>query len=96
MLTDGTVVLATSFNLGRVADPAGGSWYVENLTSDLAQKAWDIFQSIEASGGIVAALKSGLVQDEIAKVASVRATAIATGRMEITGVSAFPRLGDDG
>ena len=90
------IVCQEESNLGRVADPAGGSWYVENLTSDLAQKAWDIFQSIEASGGIVAALKSGLVQDEIAKVASVRATAIATGRMEITGVSAFPRLGDDG
>ncbi|MEQ1577592.1 MAG: methylmalonyl-CoA mutase family protein [Hyphomicrobium sp.] len=95
------IVCQEESNLGRVADPAGGSWYVENLTSDLAQKAWDIFQSIEAQsdktgGGIVAALKCGFVQDEIAKVAAARATAIATGRMEITGVSAFPKLGDDG
>lgn len=89
------IVCQEESNLGRVADPAGGSWYVENLTHDLAQKAWDIFQAIEANGGIAAALKSGFVQDEIAKVVSVRAAAIATGRMEITGVSAFPRLGDD-
>ncbi len=90
------IVCQEESNLGRVADPAGGSWYVENLTADLAQKAWDIFQSIEAEGGIVAALKSGFVQDAIGQVASARAAAIATGRMEITGVSAFPRLGDDG
>jgi len=90
------IVCQEESNLGRVADPAGGSWFVENLTNDLAQKAWDIFQSIEGQGGVVAALKSGFVQDEIAKVATVRAAAIATGRVEITGVSAFPKLGDDG
>ena len=90
------IVCQEESNLGRVADPAGGSWFVENLTNDLAQKAWDIFQTIEAKGGIAAALKSGFIQDEIAKVASTRASAIATGRMEITGVSAFPKLGDDG
>ena len=90
------IVCQEESNLGRVADPAGGSWFVENLTNDLAQKAWDIFQSIEAKDGIVAALKNGFIQDEISKVAAARATAIATGRMEITGVSAFPKLGDDG
>ncbi len=90
------IVCQEESNLGRVTDPAGGSWYVENLTNDLAQKAWDIFQSIEVQGGIVAALQSGFVQDEIAKISAARATAIATGRMEITGVSAFPKLGDDG
>lgn len=90
------IVLQEESNLGRVADPAGGSWYVENLTDDLARKAWDLFQQIESKDGIAAALVSGALQDEIAAVAEQRRQAIATGRVELTGVSAFPLLGDDG
>lgn len=95
------IVCQEESNLGRVADPAGGSWYIEKLTDDLARKAWALFQEIEAytSGnvrGMAAALASGFVQDEIAKSADARAKAIATGRGALTGVSAFPLLGDDG
>jgi len=90
------LVLQEESSLGRVADPAGGSWYVEKLTAELAAKAWAQFQDIEAKGGIVAALTSGSLQDDIARVAAARAKAIATGRLELTGVSAFPLLGDDG
>lgn len=90
------IVLQEESSLGRVADPAGGSWYVEKLTDDLARKAWDLFQQIESEGGIVPALASGSVQDEIAAVAERRRQDIATGRIELTGVSAFPLLGDDG
>ncbi len=82
--------------LGRVVDPAGGSWYIEKLTDDLAQKAWSLFQDIEKQGGMASALQSGYVQAEIAKSADTKAKAIATGRAELTGVSAFPILGDDG
>jgi methylmalonyl-CoA mutase len=90
------IVLQEESSLGRVADPAGGSWYVEKLTDDLARKAWELFQNIESKGGIAAALTSGALQDEIAAVAERRNKAIATGRVEVTGVSAFPLLGDDG
>ena len=90
------IVCQEESNLGRVADPAGGSWYVEQLTSDMTKKAWEIFQDIEARGGIVAGLTSGYVQEMIAKTADARAKAIATGKSEVTGVSAFPLLGDDG
>lgn len=90
------IVLQEESSLGRVADPAGGSWYVEKLTDDLARKAWELFQSIEAKGGMAAALTSGALQDEIASLAERRSKAIATGRIEVTGVSAFPLLGDDG
>ncbi len=90
------IVLQEESNLGRVIDPAGGSWYVEKLTSDLAEAAWTQFQAIEARGGMAAALTSGALQDEIAKVAATRARDIATGRIALTGVSAFPKLGDDG
>ena len=90
------IVLQQESNLGRVADPAGGSWYVEKLTDDLTRKAWEVFQEIEGRGGIAAALTSGAIQDEIAAVAERRGEAIATGRIELTGVSAFPLLGGDG
>ena len=90
------LVLQEESQLGRVADPIGGSWYVEKLTDELAQRAWTLFQDIEAEGGIIAALSSGGLQDDIAKIAETRARNIATGRVELTGVSVFPFLGDDG
>lgn len=90
------IVCQEESHLVRVADPAGGSWYVENLTDDMARKAWELFQDIEARGGMLAALRSGYIQDTIAKTAEARAKDIATMRQEITGVNAFPLLGDDG
>jgi methylmalonyl-CoA mutase len=90
------IVLQEEVALGRVVDPAGGSWYVERLTEDLARKAWELFQEIEAQGGMAAALRSGFVQDRIGAVAGARERDIASGRLELTGVSAFPLLTDDG
>ncbi len=89
-------VLLEEAGLGRVADPAAGSWYVERLSEQLAVKAWELFQAIEGRGGLGHALMAGSVQDELARAAAARAKLIATGRLELTGTSAFPRLGDDG
>ena len=90
------IVLQEESWLGRVLDPMGGSWYIENLTDELARVAWGFLQEIEGKGGIIAALDTGFVQDKIANDAAQRAKAIATGRHDLTGVSAFPLLGDDG
>ncbi|MFT3730012.1 MAG: methylmalonyl-CoA mutase subunit beta [Hyphomicrobium sp.] len=90
------IVCQEESHLGRVNDPAGGSWYVENLTDDMAKKAWEIFQDIEARGGLLASLLSGFIQQMIAKTADARAKSVATIRQELTGVNAFPLLGDDG
>lgn len=90
------IVLQEESWLGRVLDPMGGSWYIENLTDELAKVAWGFLQEIEGKGGIIAALDAGFVQDKIADDAAQRAKAIATGRRDLTGVSAFPLLGDDG
>ncbi|MFM2421648.1 MAG: hypothetical protein RL291_178, partial [Pseudomonadota bacterium] len=89
-------VLAEESALGRVADPAGGSFAIESLTDELARTAWGLFQEIEKGGGIVAALTSGALQKQIAAAAEKRARDIATGRIELTGSSTFPKLGDDG
>ncbi|MFB4290463.1 methylmalonyl-CoA mutase subunit beta [Nonomuraea sp. ATR24] len=73
---------------GRVADPAGGSWYVERRTADLAARAWEWFQEIEAAGGIRAA--AGKVAGRVAATRARRAADIAHRRLPITGVSEFP------
>jgi methylmalonyl-CoA mutase len=89
-------VLIEEAGLGRVADPAGGSWYVEQLTDALGQAAWKVFQDIEAMGGLLAALEAGSVQDALSDSQRDRAVHIATGRQPLTGTSAFPKLGGDG
>lgn len=90
------IVLQEESWLGRVIDPMGGSWYIEALTDEMAKAAWALLQEIEGKGGILAGLDQGFVQDKIAADAAARTKAIATGRQELTGVSAFPLLGDDG
>ncbi len=91
------IVLMEESSLGRVLDPAGGSWYVEQLTDELSAKAWTLFQEIEAlpgsmGGGMLAALQSGHVQAMIAKTAAERARNLATGREELIGVANYPVL----
>lgn len=90
------LVLQEESSLARVADPAGGSYYVERLTDDLARAAWTQFQDIEARGGMAAVLLDGSWQSAIGATASQRANRIATGKEALTGVSAFPLLADDG
>lgn len=85
-------LLVEEAGVARVIDPAGGSWYVERLTEDLAGVAWEWFQEIERAGGMVAALESGLVEARLAATWRRRADNIAHRRDPITGVSEFPNL----
>jgi methylmalonyl-CoA mutase len=87
-------VLAQESHVARVIDPAGGSWYVENLTEALAQRAWAWFQEIERSGGLSAALRRGLVADRIATSRDARRASLAHRREAVTGVSEFPMIGE--
>lgn len=89
-----TLLLEES-SLARVVDPAGGSWYVERLTDDLAQAAWDWFTEIEKAGGMAAALESGLVAERIAATWQRRREDLAHRRAPLTGVSEFPNLGEE-
>jgi methylmalonyl-CoA mutase len=87
-------VLAQESHVARVIDPAGGSWYVENLTEALAQRAWAWFQEIERSGGLSAALRRGMVADRIATSRDARRASLAHRREAVTGVSEFPMIGE--
>ncbi|MGZ4530186.1 MAG: methylmalonyl-CoA mutase small subunit, partial [Mycobacterium sp.] len=84
------LLLLEESHVGRVLDPAGGSWFVEDLTARLAEQAWEHFQAIEARGGFVEA--HDYVADQIAEVAARRAEDIAHRRTAITGVNEFPNL----
>ncbi|MCS7484311.1 methylmalonyl-CoA mutase subunit beta [Umezawaea endophytica] len=87
-------VLLEESRLAGVIDPAGGSWYVERLTDDLAHAAWAWFQEVERAGGIVAALGSGLVADRLAATWAARSANLADRTDAITGVSEFPNLAE--
>mgnify|MGYP003525305116 CR=1 FL=1 len=85
-------VLLDESNLAKVIDPAGGSWYVEQLTDDLAHTAWAWFTEIERAGGVVAALESGMIPERLAATWAKRAKNIGRRKDPITGVSEFPNL----
>ncbi|MGW2363999.1 methylmalonyl-CoA mutase small subunit [Streptomyces sp. NPDC001667] len=87
-------ILLEESHLARVIDPAGGSWYVERLTDELAHAAWAWFQEIERAGGQAAALRSGLIAERLADTWRQRTEDLATRREPITGVSEFPNLGE--
>ncbi|MFE0700533.1 methylmalonyl-CoA mutase family protein [Streptomyces sp. NPDC058872] len=89
-----STILIEESHLSRVIDPAGGSWYVERLTDELAHAAWQFFQEIEHAGGQEAALRSGLVGERLAATWSARSAKLATRREPITGVSEFPHLAE--
>jgi len=82
-------ILSEESGIGAVTDPAGGSWYVEELTSLMARRAWSQFQSIEALGGIAVALLDGSIQQSIAEVVEQRRGRLSEGVDEIVGVTIF-------
>ncbi len=86
------LLLLEESHLGRVQDPAGGSWFVEDLTRSVAEEAWRNFQEIEAAGGFEAAREQ--VQARIAEVAQCRSVDIAHRRTAVTGVNEFPNLAE--
>ncbi|AOW94605.1 methylmalonyl-CoA mutase [Rhodococcus sp. WMMA185] len=88
------LLLLEESHLGRVLDPAAGSWYVEELTGQVATKAWEFFQQIEAAGGYRAARESGLIADRIDSTRARRESDISHRRTAVTGVNEFPNLAE--
>jgi methylmalonyl-CoA mutase len=83
------LILAHECRFDQVADPAGGSWYVESLTRDLARAAWEHFQAIEKAGGILKGLESGSVQEMVSAAAVRRSERLATRRDVLVGVNQY-------
>lgn len=88
------IILQEECNLADVIDPAGGSYYVENLTRELAAKIWEFFSKIESLGGMLEALKSGAVQDAIAATAAGRKKLYDTRRSSVVGTNNYANLSE--
>ncbi len=88
------IILKDEGHFDKVIDPAGGSWYVESITAQLAEKAWATFQGFEAEGGMAEALKKGVPQQQIAEIAAQRAKNIATRKDRIVGTNMYPNLAE--
>jgi methylmalonyl-CoA mutase len=88
------LVLMEESHLGRVADPAGGAWYLDQLTDQLARAAWDGFQAIEGAGGLIKALEAGLVADAVGATRAAQQADYADKSRKILGVTVFPNAQD--
>jgi methylmalonyl-CoA mutase len=83
------LVLQQECNLNHVIDPAGGSWFVESATAEMATRAWALFQEIETAGGIEKALRAGLPQKAVAETAAKKLKAVTSRRDSIVGVNQY-------
>ncbi len=83
-----TILKGESF-LNKVADPAAGAYFIENLSYSLAKDAWALFQTVEQKGGFKAAWKQKFVQTEIEKVRTAKEDAIQAGRQTLVGINKY-------
>jgi methylmalonyl-CoA mutase len=88
-------ILNEEAHVTQVADAAGGSYYVESLTDQLARAAWTQLQDIERQGGMSAALTSGAIAKAIETTARAREQSVAKRSAALTGVSEFANLTEE-
>lgn len=88
------LVLRHEVHLDRLIDPAGGSFALESLTSELAQAAWNLFQEIEAAGGLREALQQGAPQAAVAVVAAQRRQRVHQRKTVLVGTNHYPNPDD--
>ncbi len=86
------LLLRHESHFDQVADPAGGSYYIENLTASIAEQAWSLFKQVEEMGGYTAAFKAGFIQDQIEAAAAKKEQNIATRRQTLLGTNQYPNF----
>ena len=82
-------LIAEESNAGAVVDPLGGSYFVENLTREVEERAWKIIHRIDELGGIVEAIHDGYPQKEIAASAFEHQRELETGERFIVGINKY-------
>ncbi|MFP5039962.1 methylmalonyl-CoA mutase [Parasediminibacterium sp. JCM 36343] len=85
-------VVAFESGVAGTADPLAGSYFVESLTNEMEEKAWQIIHTIDAMGGSVTAIEQGFMQDEIARSAYNFQKGVETGEQIVVGVNKFQAL----
>ncbi len=83
------IYLQEETNICRVIDPWGGSYYVESLTKEIAEKAWKLIQEIEELGGMAKAIETGIPKMRIEEAAARTQARIDSGKQIIVGTNAY-------
>ena len=86
------LLLKNESHFDQVVDPAGGSYYVENLTQSIAAEAWKLFLEIEEKGGYTEAYKAGLIVERIKASAAAKDKNIATRRQTLLSANQYPNF----
>ena len=86
------LLLKNESHFDQVVDPAGGSYYVENLTQSIAAEAWKLFLEIEEKGGYTEAYKAGFIAERIKASAAAKDKNIATRRQILLGANQYPNF----
>ncbi|MBE0415652.1 MAG: methylmalonyl-CoA mutase, partial [Dehalococcoidia bacterium] len=89
LMEDAMRVLICEVGISDVIDPFAGSYFMESLTDQIEEEAWEIINKIDEMGGAVAAIENGYYQREIAKSAYEFQRQVETGERIIVGVNAF-------
>ena len=74
----------------KINDPAAGAYFIENLTEEIAQKAWSIFQDIEAHGGFLKGIEDGSIQERILTSARSEQEAFDNNNISLLGTNLYP------
>ncbi len=85
-------LLKEESHLGKVVDPAGGSYYVETLTVSIANEAWKLFLATVADGGFFAQVNEGKVQDAVNASSEKRHTEVARRKEILLGTNQYPNI----
>ncbi|MCM3586404.1 methylmalonyl-CoA mutase family protein [Mesobacillus maritimus] len=88
------LILKAESHLEKVTDPAGGSWYIESLTKELAEKAWEFFLEIEDQGGMIEALKANWLQNVLSEVRTKKNHDVFTRKHSIIGTNVYANLAE--
>ena len=89
-----SLLLKHESHFDQVIDPAGGSYYIENLTKTIAEEAWKLFLELEEKGGYVEAFKAGYVVERVKASATAKDKAIATRRQILLGANQYPNFNE--
>ncbi|SFE72073.1 methylmalonyl-CoA mutase family protein [Alteribacillus iranensis] len=86
------IILQEEAHIGRTIDAGGGSFYIEQLSDELAQKAWSLFQEIEAEGGLVTSLEKGTPQAQVEEKKKDRERDVQKQKRVFVGVNKYADL----
>ena len=88
------LLLKNEAHFDNVVDPAGGSYYIENLTASIAQEAWKLFLEVENEGGYIASFNKGTISARVKASAEKKNKEVATRRITLLGTNQFPNFGE--